>query len=214
MEPSSKSWKILVLLLMAICAVALIYGHTEKKKEYNMSGSAKDDKSHNVERVPEESAQHETATFAAGCFWGVEAAFSKPNGVISTTVGYTGGHLHDPTYEDVCSDKTGHAEAVQITYDPTVVPYEKLLELFWKIHDPTTPNRQGPDVGSQYRSAIFYHDPEQLRAAEKSKQHLQANHAKPIVTEIVPASAFYKAEEYHQDYLKKKGLNSCATPKK
>lgn len=134
--------------MVAICAVVLVYGHAEKKKEYNMSGSAKDDKSHNVERVPAESARHEKATFAAGCFWGVQAAFTKIDGVISTAAGYTGGHLENPTYQQVCSDKTGHAEAVQITYDPRVVSYEKILELFWKIHDPTTPNRQGPDVGS------------------------------------------------------------------
>ena len=189
MKTSDKNWKIVALLIVALCALVLTYGHAEKKKEYNMSAS--------------DESRLEKATFAAGCFWGVEAAFSKPNGVISTTVGYTGGRLHDPTYEDVCSDKTGHAEAVQITYDPGVVSYEKLLDLFWKIHDPTTPNRQGPDVGSQYRSAVFYHDPEQLRAAEKSKQNHQPNLAKPIVTEIVPASAFYKAEEYHQQYLKK-----------
>lgn len=177
-----------------------------------MSGSAKNDKSHDVERVPAESARYQRATFAAGCFWGVQAAFTKIDGVISTTAGYTGGHLENPTYKQVCSDKTGHAEAVQITYDPTVVSYEKLLDVFWKIHDPTTPNRQGPDVGSQYRSAVFYHNPEQLGAAEKSEKRLQANLAKPIVTEIIPASAFYKAEEYHQDYLKKRGLNSCEQP--
>lgn len=187
-----------MLSMVAICAVVLIYGHTEKKKEYNMSAS--------------DESRLEKAAFAAGCFWGVQAAFSKIDGVVSTTAGYTGGHLENPTYRQVCSDKTGHAEAVQITYDPTVVSYEKLLDVFWKIHDPTTPNRQGPDVGSQYRSAVFYRNPEQLGAAEKSKQHLQANLAKPIVTEIVPASAFYKAEEYHQDYLKKRGLNSCEQP--
>jgi len=214
MQTSDKNWKILALSMAAICAVVLVYGHTEKKKEYNMSGSAKDDKSHNVERVPAESARYQTATFAAGCFWGVQAAFTKMQGVISRTAGYTGGLLENPTYQQVCSDKTGHAEAVQVIYDPAKVSYQELLELFWKIHDPTTPNRQGPDTGSQYRSVIFYHDPEQLRAAEKSKQHHQANLAKPIVTEIVPASPFYRAEEYHQDYLKKKGLNSCATPKK
>jgi peptide-methionine (S)-S-oxide reductase len=214
MEPSGKTWKILALLAAAVCAVLLIYGYAEKKKEYNMNGSGADDKSHAVERVLSESTQYETATFAAGCFWGVQAAFSKIDGVISTAAGYTGGHLENPTYQQVCSDKTGHAEAVQITYDPKVVSYEKLLDLFWKIHDPTTPNRQGPDVGSQYRSAIFYHSPEQLRAAQKSKQHLQANLARPIVTEIVPASAFYKAEEYHQQYLKKQGKNSCEVPEK
>ncbi|UCC23764.1 MAG: peptide-methionine (S)-S-oxide reductase MsrA [Planctomycetota bacterium] len=151
----------------------------------------------------------EKATFAAGCFWGVEAAFSKLNGVKSTTVGYTGGHLQNPTYQQVCSHKTGHAEAVLITYDPNIVSYEKLLEVFWVVHDPTALNRQGPDVGSQYRSAIFYHNQDQRIAAENSKQNAQTRFTKPIVTEITPATEFYKAEEYHQRYLEKKGLNSC-----
>ena len=151
----------------------------------------------------------EKATFAAGCFWGVEAAFSKVEGVKSTTVGYTGGHLQNPTYQQVCSHKTGHAEAVLITYDPTIISYEKLLEVFWTVHDPTTLNRQGPDVGSQYRSAIFYHNQNQRLAAEKSKQNAQTRFTKPIVTEITPATEFYKAEEYHQRYLEKKGMNSC-----
>lgn len=151
----------------------------------------------------------EKAAFAAGCFWGVEAAFGKVKGVKSTTVGYTGGHLQNPTYQQVCSHKTGHAEAVLITYDPTIISYEKLLEVFWTVHDPTTLNRQGPDVGSQYRSAIFYHNQNQRLAAEKSKQNAQTRFTKPIVTEITPATEFYKAEEYHQRYLEKKGMNSC-----
>ena len=147
----------------------------------------------------------ETATFAAGCFWGVEAAFQQVNGVVSTAVGYTGGKMKSPTYKDVCSDKTGHAEAVLVEFDPNKITYEGLLEIFWKMHDPTTYNRQGPDVGSQYRSAIFYHNAEQKAAALKSRQNAQKNFAKPIATEIVPAKEFYPAEEYHQNYYKKHG---------
>lgn len=151
------------------------------------------------------------ATFAAGCFWGVEAAFAKLEGVKSAMVGYTGGTFKNPTYKDVCSDKTSHAEAVQITYDPNKISYEELLELFWKIHNPTTPNRQGPDIGSQYRSAIFYHTAQQKEAAERSKKKLQRSGKfnNPIVTEIIPVSTFYRAEEYHQQYYKKRGKISC-----
>ena len=151
------------------------------------------------------------ATFAAGCFWGVEAAFRQVKGVLSTTVGYTGGHVKNPTYEDVCSDGTGHAEAVEVEYDPSQVSYEALLQVFWENHDPTTSNRQGPDIGTQYRSAIFYHTPEQKAAAIASKEKLQASGKlkRPIVTEIVPASEFYRAEEYHQKYLEKRGLSHC-----
>ncbi len=151
----------------------------------------------------------ETATFAAGCFWGVEAAFRKVPGVVETTVGYTGGHTENPTYEEVCSDRTGHAEAVRIVFDPEQVSYEQLLEIFWNIHDPTTPNRQGPDVGSQYRSAIFFHTPDQEAAARSSKERLERSgrFADPIVTEIVPAAEFYPAEEYHQRYFEREGLD-------
>lgn len=151
------------------------------------------------------------ATFAAGCFWGVEAAFRQVKGVLSTSVGYMGGTFKNPTYEDVCTDQTGHAEAVQVEYDPSQVSYDELLELFWKIHDPTTLNRQGPDVGTQYRSAVFFHNPEQEAAAKVSKEKLQRSGAyqRPIVTEITPASEFYRAEEYHQHYLEKRGLAHC-----
>ncbi len=160
-----------------------------------------------------ESIHHmEKATFAAGCFWGVEAAFRQVSGVVSTAVGYIGGTLKNPTYEDVCTDRTGHAEAVEVTYDPARVTYDELLKVFWQNHDPTTLNRQGPDVGTQYRSAIFFHTPEQEAAAKASKEKLEKAgvYKRPIVTEIIPASEFWRAEEYHQQYLEKRGLAHCA----
>ncbi|HVR08218.1 MAG TPA: peptide-methionine (S)-S-oxide reductase MsrA [Thermoanaerobaculia bacterium] len=151
------------------------------------------------------------ATFAAGCFWGVEAAFRAVPGVVATTVGYSGGSFPNPTYHDVCTGRTGHAEVVQVEFDPERVSYQDLLKVFWENHDPTTPNRQGPDHGTQYRSAIFFHTPEQEAAALASKQQLESSGAykRPIVTEIAPASAFYRAEEYHQQYLEKRGQASC-----
>jgi peptide-methionine (S)-S-oxide reductase len=151
----------------------------------------------------------ETATFGAGCFWGVEAAFRKQRGVISTEVGYAGGHLSHPTYKDVCSDRTGHAEVVRIVFDPARVSYEQLLRLFFEIHDPTTKNRQGPDVGSQYRSIIFYHTPEQEKTAREFVQELEVSgqFEDRLVTEIVPEAPFYRAEEYHQRYHEKHGGN-------
>jgi len=149
------------------------------------------------------------ATFAAGCFWGVEEAFRNLPGVTSTAVGYEGGTLQNPTYEDVCTDRTGHAEVVQVEYDPESVGYDALLDTFWANHDPTTKNRQGPDIGTQYRSAIFYHTPEQEAAARASRERAQARFRKPIVTEIVPAAEFYRAEDYHQQYLAKRGLSQC-----
>ncbi|MBI2653755.1 peptide-methionine (S)-S-oxide reductase MsrA [Candidatus Woesearchaeota archaeon] len=151
------------------------------------------------------------ATFAAGCFWGIEYKFNQVKGVVNTTVGYTGGHFKNPSYKDVCSDETGHAEAVQVEYDPKQVTYEQLLDVFWSLHDPTQLNRQGPDFGSQYRSAVFYHDEEQKKAAIKSKEKLgkSGKYKKPIVTEIVPASTFYKAEEYHQKYWLKNKNYVC-----
>jgi len=153
----------------------------------------------------------ELATFGAGCFWGVEAAFRQIPGVMGTAVGYLGGTLENPTYHDVCTGRTGHAEVVRVEFDPSEVPYEHLLDVFWKNHDPTTLNRQGPDVGTQYRSAIFYHSPAQKEAAQASKEQLSKSgkFPRPIVTEITPASAFYKAEDYHQQYLEKRGLASC-----
>jgi peptide-methionine (S)-S-oxide reductase len=149
------------------------------------------------------------ATFAAGCFWGVEQYFRQIPGVLDAVVGYTGGSTANPTYEQVCTDHTGHAEALEITFDPARVSYDQLLDQFWKMHDPTTLNRQGPDVGTQYRSAVFYHSPEQKAAAEASKQRVQANFKRPVVTEIVPTAPFYRAEEYHQRYLEKRGMGAC-----
>jgi peptide-methionine (S)-S-oxide reductase len=155
--------------------------------------------------------QVEKATFGAGCFWHVEQAFQRVRGVVATSVGYMGGTLADPAYEDVCTDRTGHAEVVEVTFDPTYVTYKDLLEIFWNIHDPTTLNRQGPDGGTQYRSVIFYHSPEQKTAAEASKKRLEQSFrlGRKIVTEITPASTFYRAEDYHQQYLDKHGHAAC-----
>lgn len=151
----------------------------------------------------------EQATFAMGCFWGVEVTFRNTPGVKDAIVGYTGGHTANPTYQEVCSDATGHAEAILVTYDPAEISYEDLLKVFWDNHNPTTLNRQGPDVGTQYRSAIFYHSDAQKAAAEASKTAMAGRFPRPIVTEIVPAAPFYPAEEYHQRYLEKRGLASC-----
>jgi len=156
-----------------------------------------------------DSVELEKATFAAGCFWGVEATFRRLAGVKSTQAGYIGGKLDNPTYHDVCTDRTGHAEAVEVTFDPSVISYHDLLDVFWNNHNPTTLNRQGPDVGTQYRSAIFYHSPEQEAEARRSRDEAQAHFSRPIVTEIQPAAPFWRAEEYHQQYLEKRGLASC-----
>jgi len=153
----------------------------------------------------------ETATFGAGCFWGVEAAFRNVEGVLETAVGYSGGHYDNPTYKDVCSGRTGHAEVVRVKFDPERVTYGGLLEVFWKIHDPTQVNRQGPDVGYQYRSVVFFHLPAQEKGAGESKKALEESgkYSRPIATSIEPAAKFWKAEQYHQRYLAKKGLASC-----
>jgi peptide-methionine (S)-S-oxide reductase len=153
----------------------------------------------------------EIATFGAGCFWGVEAAFRRVPGVVDAVSGYSGGRTDNPTYKEVCTDQTGHAEVVQVTFDPAKVSYEQLLEVFWKVHDPTQVNRQGPDFGKQYRTAIFFHTPEQQAMALKSKQALEASRKlhRLVATEITPAGTFWRAEEYHQRYLEKRGQESC-----
>jgi peptide-methionine (S)-S-oxide reductase len=155
--------------------------------------------------------QLEKATFGAGCFWHIEQAFQRVSGVVETSVGYMGGTLAEPTYEEVCTHRTGHAEVVEVTFDPTRVTFEDLLVTFWNLHDPTTLNRQGPDRGTQYRSVIFYHSPEQKAAAETSKKRIEQSKrlGRKIVTEITPASTFYRAEEYHQKYLDKHGHGAC-----
>ncbi len=153
----------------------------------------------------------ETATFAAGCFWGIEAAFRKVPGVIDAAVGYMGGTMDSPSYKDVCTDETGHAEVVQVQFDPQRVSFEELLQVFWTVHDPTQVNRQGPDVGRQYRSAIFFHTPQQREQAEASKAALAASgqFRRPVATEITPAGTFWRGEEYHQRYLEKRGMDRC-----
>lgn len=201
--------------MAAIClGILLLHGCDREREAYTMSSL---DTEHEIPTSAEQakdSSEYEKATFAAGCFWGVEAAFAKVPGVVSTQVGYTGGRTENPTYKQVCTDRTGHAEAVEVTYDPAKVSYGQLLEVFWNIHDPTTLNRQGPDVGTQYRSAIFYHNKAQQTAAKTSKRQLEESgrFERPIVTEITPASRFYRAEEYHQRYFEKHRLPSCHLP--
>lgn len=157
----------------------------------------------------EPGKKYSEATFAAGCFWGVEAAFRSVEGVVETEVGYTGGEAENPTYKQVCTGRTGHAEAVRVVYDPQVVSYEQLLERFWSVHDPTQRDRQGPDVGSQYRSAIFTHDDDQAAEARASLQARQEKLSRPIATQIVPVGVFWRAEEYHQQYVEKTGRGAC-----
>jgi peptide-methionine (S)-S-oxide reductase len=196
-----KIYTIMLLILIAgsstLNSCKSMDAPTHVKEEYNQQYGG-------MEKMEE-------ATFAAGCFWGVEAAFREVEGVISTAVGYTGGNMKNPTYRDVCTGRTGHAEAVLVRFDPSKVSYDELLEVFWSIHDPTTLNRQGPDVGSQYRSAILYHNEDQEAAAIASKREIQdsGKYSRDIVTQITPASAFYMAEDYHQQYLEKHGLASC-----
>ncbi|MBS1709451.1 MAG: peptide-methionine (S)-S-oxide reductase MsrA [Armatimonadetes bacterium] len=156
-----------------------------------------------------ENSTLKKATFGAGCFWGVEHIFRTIPGVVSTAVGYEGGNLERPTYKDVCTDTTGHAEVVEVTYDPAQVGFEDLLRVFWELHDPTQLNRQGPDYGSQYRSAVFYHDEEQLAEAQKSKEWAQQYFSRPIATKLEPATTFWIAEDYHQQYFEKTGRQSC-----
>jgi len=154
---------------------------------------------------------NEKATFGAGCFWGVEAAFRRVPGVVSTQVGYAGGQTKSPSYQEVCTDTTGHAEVVQVEFDPAQASYEQLLEVFWQVHDPTQLNHQGPDFGKQYRTVIFFHSPEQEKVARESKARLEASgkFRRPVVTQIEPAREFWRAEEYHQQYLEKRGMGAC-----
>ena len=159
--------------------------------------------------MKDQDCKKEKASFAAGCFWGVEETFRCLNGVVSTSVGYMGGEFENPTYEDVCTGRTGHAETVEVVYDPSIISYDELLTVFWKNHDPTTQNRQGPDIGSQYRSVIFYHSEEQKNMANQSKKEIQNSFNREVVTQIVPATEFYMAEDYHQQYLAKRGRKSC-----
>jgi peptide-methionine (S)-S-oxide reductase len=193
--------------LITIDLVVCLHGLCFELRE----GKSRGNRQREPSMIEKEKKRIDKATFAAGCFWGVEAAFSKVRGVVSTEVGYTGGHLKNPTYGEVCSGSTGHAEAVQVQFDPSQVSYEQLLEVFWAIHDPTALNRQGPDVGTQYRSVIFYHNEEQRTAAVASREKLgkRGRHKNPIVTEIRPASEFFRAEEYHQRYLEKRGPSGC-----
>lgn len=182
-------------------------GYGEYKRLFDLGESGKESSQSSERSGPE----YELATFAAGCFWGVESLFKQVKGVLETTVGYTGGTTINPTYRQVCTGITGHAEAVQIKYNSRVVSYEELLSLFWRMHDPTTLNRQGPDEGTQYRSAIFYHNEGQKKAAERSKEEFDRSgvYLKKATTQIVPASTFYAAEDYHQDYFEKHGGGAC-----
>ena len=188
-------------IIIALLAAAMLAGGCDSKQRDNPG------------REPMNETKHSEAVFAAGCFWGVEATFRQVDGVVDATVGYTGGTLANPTYEQVCRTDTGHAEAVRVVFDPSVVSYERLLDVFWACHNPTTLNRQGPDVGSQYRSAIFFRDAEQQKAATASREKMRKSgkFSNDIVTEITEAGVFYRAEEYHQRYLAKRGAPACNT---
>ena len=201
-----STYMCVVCLLMPVC----LAGCDEFEKASVMQKS-KEAENTSAGRSPSGEPARETAYFAAGCFWGVEAAFGRVPGVISTAVGYMGGDTPNPTYEQVCTSTTGHAETAKVVYDPARVSYDRLLEVFWTAHDPTVLNRQGPDVGTQYRSAIFINDPKQYDAAVESRHNLEELHKfdRPIVTEIKRAGQFHMAEEYHQQYLEKQGKTSC-----
>ncbi len=202
---------LLASLFVAGLAVVASYGHAGPGP-----GKLRPNGLVEVKHLPAKVGKTEVASFAAGCFWGVEAEFRKQKGVIATAAGFSGGHVPNPSYRRVCEGDTGHAETVEIEFDPKIISYSKLLDVFWSIHDPTTPNQQGPDIGEQYRSVIFYHTPQQAMEAVASKNRLaKSGELKdPIVTEIVPAGPFYKAEEYHQQYVEKGGVAVCHTRKK
>jgi peptide methionine sulfoxide reductase msrA/msrB len=205
MNNKNKTYKTVIIVALVALATVILGAVAQKQQARTMETSQMN------QLTLKELNKYPKATFAAGCFWHVESSFRKVPGVLSTQVGYTGGHLIEPSYKQVCKGRTGHAEAVQLVYDPNQLTYEQLLKVFWNIHDPTTLNRQGPDIGTQYRAAIFYHNPEQLEAATKSKEELQKSGKVrgKIVTQIVPAKEFYRAEEYHQRYFEKQGLSVC-----
>lgn len=211
MKSRKNGLRILAGVLALVFAAFLLRGLAGEAKDMTTEKPANRTASAEMTAKAEKPESVETATFGAGCFWGVEAAFRKVEGVVETAVGYSGGHYDNPTYRDVCSGRTGHAEVVRVTFDPEKVTYDGLLEVFWQSHDPTQVNRQGPDVGYQYRSVVFYHSPEQGKAAEASKRALEdsGKHPRPVATSVEPAQTFWKAEEYHQQYLEKKGVASC-----
>lgn len=215
-----------IVALIGLCAMVFVGGCDEKQwqnmiggmNQQNAGGTAAMNSPANQDKAAAQAEtkavtaqKREMAMFGAGCFWGVEATFRKVPGVLDTAVGYSGGHTKNPTYKQVCTDRTGHAEVILIEFDPAKVSYKQLLEVFWANHDPTTVNRQGPDVGTQYRSVVFYFTPEQAAAAKAMKTELTKvkRFRRPIVTQIVQAGEFWPAEEYHQRYLEKKGLDSC-----
>ena len=215
MEPTNRLAPTAAIMIPSALVLAALCGCPGPREEEHVSDPPQPNATPATApatRPAERGRRQEKATFAAGCFWGVEAAFRRVDGVLSARVGYTGGTFKDPTYRDVCSGTTGHAEAVEVIYDPDKVSYDDLLEVFWTCHDPTTLNRQGPDIGDQYRSAIFCHSPAQESAAKASRQKHQAagRFQRPIVTQIVPAAPFCQAEEYHQRYLEKRGKTTCA----
>ena len=200
-------------LIINVLEILLIFGLIAASGPEKAGGAASGGSKEAGDMKMKGEVKTERATFAAGCFWGVESTFRSIEGVLSTQVGYTGGSTDDPDYHDVCSGKTGHAEAVEVTYDPSVVSYDELLKVFYALHDPTQLDRQGPDLGNQYRSAVFFHSPEQETKARAYKQKLEESgrYKRPVVTQIVPATAFYRAEEYHQQYLEKLGRKSCGS---
>ena len=208
-----KKHQSIVLIAGLVAAAAYMFGAAAMSGDTDQVSIEKEisDSSPSTSGNAMNNSNYKKALFGAGCFWGVEATFRQINGVKATAVGYSGGDADNPTYRQVCNDNTGHAEVVQVIYDPAVISYDSLLNVFWNEHDPTQLNRQGPDVGAQYRSAVFYYDEEQKVAASASKEKLQSSgkYKRPVVTEISPALTFWVAEDYHQQYLEKRGLSTC-----